>query len=1096
MDDSYVKVSCEEITIPTYQEGEFSKCPAFFKRRGYQEKLKKVYPCPYTNMVCDKKTDKKYKVIRLENKYIEIWIMPELGGRILKAVDKTNNSDFVYYNKVIKHAYTGSGLRIFGGIEFNFTIHQCTNEPVRYYVEKSDSDKETVWIQKEEDETGLKCTIGFTLYKDRAYLEVKSKICNSTYMPQKFFWSAKTSLSINDNTKMIFPQDVSSVFSIDKNEMSKFPYATGIYEGFDYSRGVDISRHKNTLMPISYTSYDSAFDFCGEYDYMKNTGVLHISDHHIIPEKNFRTCGTGDFGRIWSRKVTDEIGNIGELVTGTGIDSESDSIQINPFEEKDFIEYFVPYKDIGEVKNASKEAAVNLEFDGEFAEISIYAASHLQNVEVILKAKDRIILDEFAEILPERVFMRKIRIDILVEKCMYELVVKNSSGRVIISYCTLAKNKRRKYNFKDKMRPPKEVRTNEELYYSGVRLEDLHASEYDAQDYYIEGLKRDKTDFRINNSYGLILMKNGNFEESIKYFNEAARKITSENNCLYDCEPFYNLGVAFKYLGKLNEAFDMFYKAVWDDKYRFKSYLCMAQILCENKNYEEAVYYLNKIIAANYINLKARNLKCAVLRKQQNYKEALRIAKESAEINRVDKGARYELIKSLEYMNLKDEASTGRIEFSKFMNSSKDYIDLSIDYMNAGMYMDACDILRIYIESIKYLYKVNPMVFYYLSYYYYKLSSSLSREYLKLANAASSNYCFPVKLESIKVLENAIRMNPKDSRAHYYIGNILYDKKQYLKAINQFELSKAYDQYFPLSYRNIAVACYNNLHDKTRARSELEKAFELDENNAELLYELDLLYKRLNISCKYRLDKLENFFNLIEKRDDLYIEYVTLLNSTESFEKALDLIKCRKFNTWDGRKSPVKKQYSLSNIQIAKNLLEKYEAESAIKYLKAAKMYPDNIGEARTVNSRENNIDYYLGCAYLKLNDYEKSKYYFEKSAEGEFEASDMSFYSGLSLVRLGRSDKAKSIFNKLYDYGEIHIEDNLKTSCDKFETFYDNPNLKNKVNCLYLMGLGSLGLNKFRQASDYLKHASALDVSNQNAEFHYKNVFKILCAH
>lgn len=151
-----------------------------------------------------------------------------------------------------------------------------------------------------------------------------------------------------------------------KRDVSKFPIATGVYYKHDYSAGVDISRYKNIPVPTSYMAEKSDFDFVGGYDYREEAGILHVADHHISPGKKQWTWGCGDFGKAWDRNLTDEDGPYIELMTGVYTDNQPDFTWLKPFEEKTFKQYFMPYKKVGYVKNASIDAMVNMEVnDGE-----------------------------------------------------------------------------------------------------------------------------------------------------------------------------------------------------------------------------------------------------------------------------------------------------------------------------------------------------------------------------------------------------------------------------------------------------------------------------------------------------------------------------------------------------------------------------------------------------------------------------------------------------------------------------------------------------------------------------------------------------------
>ncbi len=102
-----VSVWQEEVLLPTYPALAAEKNPMFLEKRAYQGSTGKVYPLPVTERLSDEKQDVAYKAVFLENEYLKVMILPELGGRIHRAYDKTNHYDFVYYNHVVKPALVG-----------------------------------------------------------------------------------------------------------------------------------------------------------------------------------------------------------------------------------------------------------------------------------------------------------------------------------------------------------------------------------------------------------------------------------------------------------------------------------------------------------------------------------------------------------------------------------------------------------------------------------------------------------------------------------------------------------------------------------------------------------------------------------------------------------------------------------------------------------------------------------------------------------------------------------------------------------------------------------------------------------------------------
>ena len=114
----------EPVAIRTYEAGDPSPYPMYLDHRVYQGSSGKVYPIPFTEHVADDPIVRTWQAVHLENEYLRVMVMPELGGRIHIGYDKTTGYDFFYRNNVIKPALVGlAGPWISGGVEFNWPQH-------------------------------------------------------------------------------------------------------------------------------------------------------------------------------------------------------------------------------------------------------------------------------------------------------------------------------------------------------------------------------------------------------------------------------------------------------------------------------------------------------------------------------------------------------------------------------------------------------------------------------------------------------------------------------------------------------------------------------------------------------------------------------------------------------------------------------------------------------------------------------------------------------------------------------------------------------------------------------------------------------------
>ena len=1056
-----VIVRQEKVTIPTYEIADYDKNPMFLEKRVYQGSSGRVYPHPVCEGVADEKNDREYHTIFLENDYILVMILPEIGGKIQRLYDKTNGYDAVYYNEVIKPALVGlAGPWISGGIEFNWPQHHrpSTFDPVDYTVEENADGSVTVWVGETEKMFHTKGMAGFTVYPDKAYLEIKGQVYNPTDRPQTFLWWANPAVAVNDYTQSIFPPDVHAVMDHGKRAVSKFPIADGEYYKVNYAPGTDISRYKNIPVPTSYMAYHSDFNLIGNYDYKKQAGLLHIADHHVSPGKKQWTWGNGDFGKAWDRNLTDENGPYIELMTGMFTDNQPDFTFLKPYEEKTFVQYFMPYKAVGAGKNASLDAAVNVEQKDTKISVTVYTPSGLENARIKVYNKGNEIYVGTLNLKPAEVFESEFDAQGICFDDITANIIRDS--KTILTYAPV-KNTEPVPSPAEAIPEPQKLDTNEKLFLAAVHLEQYRHATYSPEPYYLEGLKRDPSDIRINNGYGKYLYNKGRFAESVKYFETAIKSSTWKNPNPYDCEPYYNLGLALKAQNKTAEAFDAFYKAVWDGNMQDKAFYQLACIAAWDDK-EAALEFVDKSLAKGAHNLKARTLKTVLLRLLGRTDEAIKFAKETLTIDALDHGAYYELYR------LTGEG-LGKMK-AVMRGDNHNYIELALSYQAAYLHSEAAEVLRLAPNTDE------PMVHYYL----FNVTEDPAE--LEKAENASPLYCFPNRLEDIGVLEFAIENGCE--HAKYYLGNLLYDKGRWEESTALWE-SCADKISLATVYRNLSLAYYNKQHDSGKAKAAMEKAFEMDRTDARVFFELDQLYKMMNYSLKERLDNMNANSELLEKRDDLYTEYITLLNMNGEYENAYNRIMAHNFHPWEGGEGKIPAQYRISLINMAKAQEDKAKST---ELLEKALVYPYNLGEGKLIGNLDNDIYYMLGCLY---DDEEKKAQAFKLAARGDFALSsamyyndqpqEMMYYAALSIGALGDEQKAMERFDMFIDYAEKHMDDDVKidyfaVSLPDFLIFEADLNKKNKVHCLFMAALGYIGKNETEKVKKYALKGLELD--------------------
>jgi len=1099
-----VKAWVEQVSIPTYGTGKPEKNPMFLEKRVYQGSSGVVYPHPVIEKIADEKHDRSYTAVFLENEYLKIMILPELGGRIQRAYDKVKKRDFVYYNQVIKPALVGlAGPWISGGIEFNWPQHHrpSTFSPVDYKIQENADGSKTVWVNELELMFRTKGMAGFTLYPGKAYLEISGKLFNPTPFPQTFLWWANPAVKVNDDYQSVFPPDVYAVFDHGKRDVSDFPIATGTYYKVDYAPGTDISRYKNIPVPTSYMAIQSKYDFMGCYEHDTQGGMLHVADHHVSPGKKQWTWGNGDFGFAWDRNLTDEDGPYIELMTGVFTDNQPDFSWLQPNEGKTFEQYFMPYSQIGLVKNATKEAMISAGKVGSTYVVKVYATALYEHAVIKVLRNGEELKRFTATISPELVFETVFDIQASLDETELQIVVTDNKDILLVSYQPEKNTGHDIPAAAVAAKQPAEIEQVEDLFLNGLHLEQYRHATYNPLDYYEEALRRSPGDIRCNNAKGLLLLKRGQFEKAEPYFRTAIKTITKRNPNPYDGESYFNLGLSLKLQGKPDEAFDAFYKAAWNDAMQHSAYLELARIETAQGKFDQGLSMVEKSLIRNYHSSPARHLKISLLRLNGRSGEALIFINESLIIDPFNYGCMFE-----EYLltDEREDSATKLKNMAGLMRSEpNNYLELSLNYAQAGLFSEALQILEGYEQ---YHPVTSPMVFYYKCWFAAKTGDTeAAKLYAHQAAANVAGICFPNKVEEILILQNAVTIYPADARAYYYLGNLWYDKRQYSEAIHCWERSVALDESFPTAHRNLSLAYYNKLNQKERSLIEMELAFELDTTDARVLMELDQLYKISGRPFEERLELLDKYPDLVNERDDLYLERVTLLNNLGQYKAARELLAARKFHPWEGGEGKVVGQFLLCYIELAKEAIKNGDYEQAIALLTALEKYPENLGEGKLYNTPENDINYLLGLAYegLRLEDAAAER--FKAATAGNSEPvqaiyyndpqPDKILYQALAWQKLGDHQKARDIFQRFIDFGMQHMNDEIRidyfaVSLPDMLVFDIDINRRNYIFCNYLVGLGKMGLGEIEQGRACLDEVLNMDINHQGAAVHLRMAY------
>jgi tetratricopeptide (TPR) repeat protein len=1079
MDRDRVNIWSEEIIIPTYVPEAPDKNPMFLERRVYQGSTGSVYPLPFIDRISETKTDRTWQVVWLENKYLKVMILPEIGGRIHSILDKTTGYEALYKQDTIKPALVGlAGPWISGGIEFNWPQHHrpATFMSVDYQIEQHDDGSATVWLSDHDPLHRMKGMHGVCLHPDLAFLELKVRLYNRTPFTQNFLWWANMGVRVDDHYQSIFPPDVQWVADHAKRAVSDFPSCTTSYYGVDYSPATRLDWFKNIPVPTSYMAIATEFDFVGGYDHSQRAGLIHVANHHISPGKKQWTWGNSDFGNRWYKHLAEDGGRYIEIMAGVYTENQPDFSYLEPGETKSFSQFWYPISEIGVPVSADKDIALSTKLNDGALQIGLFSTANYDSATITVYDHDNVIESKSINLAAGKFASTSFNVPAeSIQKNLRVLVSKSEVGEISQYECAAGATEQEPLVPATEPGAPETISSSDELFLTGLHIQQYLHPTRSPEPYWLEALSRDPGDSRCNNALGLRRLRTGRFVEAISYFRTSIARLTIRNPNPPDGEAFYNLGLALRYTSSLPEAYDAFYKATWNAGISSASYFELAQIDCVNSDWREALDHLDRSLRTNQDNLKARNLRVMVLKNLARADDAIRELDFVLALDKLDWWSRY-----LAGMSLTSDTQTR--------------IDLALDLGRAGFFDDGVKVLHDAMPNAEP--GTVPLLHYHAAYLLNLADAAFeSAQELEKAAAAESDYCFPFRLEDLIVLEWAVNISPQDARSPYYLGNLLYSYRRHDEAIGRWEQSVQLDPNNPVAWRNLGIAYFNVKHNESVARDAYKKAFMLAPGDARLCYERDQLAKRLGDRLSSRIDELERFRHLVDMRDDLSLELCSLYNQTNRPTKAREILDKRVFQPWEGGEGQALRQHVVSCLKLGKKFLKLGEPSVALTWFDSALAAPDNIGEASHPLANRSEIYYWIGVAYEASGKRLEAEKNWSAAASftGDFQQmevkaySEHTYYQALSLKKLDRENEAKTLLNDMLVYSKDLAKSEAKidyfaTSLPTMLLFEDDITNTQQQTAKLISAYAYCGLEDYSTAAELLDEILTANPANELA--------------
>ena len=686
--------------------------------------------------------------------------------------------------------------------------------------------------------------------------------------------------------------------------------------------------------------------------------------------------------------------------------------------------YWYPFRDIDGVKQANLDAAVNLEVENNrSAKLGFYTTAAYRSATVLLTAGPQILLRQSIAIDPGKPWVKQVAIPAGIDP--HDLRASLSAGgRELVAYSPVRLAPEAMPKPVTPPLPPDQIKTNEELYLTGLRIQQFHAASPNPEDYWNEALRRDPGDVRVNTALGITRFQQARFPEAEACLRKALERLTDKYTTPKDAEPLYYLGLTLKAEGRFDEAYKYFYRATWNLPWRSAGYYGLAQIAATRGNFPAALDFVNRSLDCNDLNLRAVNLKAALLRHMGHKQEAMQALAATHRIDPLD-------VRSMAELWLASGRPEARNEMTAAMNRFPPTAEeTAAEYLNSGLWSDGAEVLSQSIAAAPDPSRIQPLVYYYLGYFAEKLHQPQNAaEDYALAAKMPSDYVFPFQFEAIEVLRAAIKANPRDAHAPYYLGNLLFDR-QPGEAIAAWQASAALDPSNAVVHRNLAIAWSHRESGNSLAGAiaQMELAVSLPRKYALHFTELDEMYEADADAPEKRLALLQANQGVVAQRDDSLAREIDLLVALGNFDQAIGLLDSKEFSVWEGGSLSVTGDWADAHLLRGRQRLRAGQPQQAIADFQAAMEIPANLPSDEKVD-RQPEANYWIGKAYQALGSQEQASQYWQKSAsaaippppEGEDAgrigpSAVQACYQAFALRELGQKDQAGVRFQALLE--------------------------------------------------------------------------------
>ncbi len=970
-----VRTWTAEVEIPTYPLGADDLNPHFFALEGTI-----IYPYTAQDRFGHERVAQTYRAVFIENEYLRVMCLPEIGGRIQSVLDKVTGEEMFYRNHVIRPGHIAlRGAWVSGGIEWNRGPqgHTVTSfSPVDVVPVQNPDGSAALLIGSTEQNFRTGWEVRLTLHPEIRALDERIRLFNPTDSFHPYYFWNNTAFPNTPGTRFVYPMTLGTDHSGTE------------YFGWPIHQGRDLRWLRNYPEPTSVFGYEVEFDFFGAYDVDRDFGIVQVANHHELPGKKAWTWGESDAGLAAQAVLTDSDGPYIEVQSGP-LPTQADFGLLAPGQEVSWQETWYPVNGLGQgYELATRDVAIERLDHPDGVELRIAATRPIPGAQIHIEPRGGVVEQRPLDLSPARTESVVVRTDPATAnpgEISLRIRIDRTDGGTLLEYSSPLRAPQRQVPVARESPPP----TAETAYRAGLEL-DKQGNEPDARRRYAEALGHDAGHAPTLRALGGLEIEAGRFGEAVERLQQALDRDPD------DGMTWYLLGVARLRMDDLEGATAAGYATAQRAGSAALGYGLVGRARARLGDYAGATRAFTAGLSAggsDWTRLFEQILLSTYA--AGDYAGAVALARQSIEAGSIRLVPH--VIQALgSEQSLRDFAHgarewVGEPEFA--------FVELSLTMADLGMYRDAANVVEAALVATVEASERRALPFYYLSYYLDRLGDGgQAARWLREAAEASTDYVFPSRPEAIAVFDHALQRNPQDARARLYLGNLFAGLGRLEEAAREWNTAVQSAPDLSTARRNLAFYRWRIDGDLEGAAALLAQAITIRPQD-QTLYR-DLARVRVEQGQPTAAVTVLESVPAANRRADVTLALARGYNAVERFNDAIALLGSARFTQREGDTGSRQIFYE-AHIERGIRALQAGDPAAALADFDAALTYPSNLNVGRPHRPVEARGRYWRGMALQALGRDAEARAAWREGTEGTPSTAEQREYIRLCRERL-----------------------------------------------------------------------------------------------